>query len=466
MQLHAALRLALNPAHPDVVSVVGGGGKSSAVFRIARDLARHQRRAVITHTARIAAFQTEWAPAVVEARDDALPYGALARALDDHGVCLLTGPIVGDRRAGLPPSLVDELASAADLGISAITVEADGSKMRPAKAPGGHEPVLPLSTTLLAPMLGLDAVSCAINSRLFHRAELVRQVLGLPPEDATGPGGAAEAVARLTPRQAADLLIHPAGGAKAKPPQARLLPLLNKADHPLRLLYGRLAARSLVEGGQASLLTAVGCAEDDPAVERWGRVAVVILAAGAGRRFGSPKQLAEVNGRPMLVSALAVAATLGGPVHVVTGAHAAAVRELLARLPFSLSHQLAGRLHLVHNEEWARGQASSLHLSVRSLGDDVEAAIWMPVDQPFLDSGLLAQLAAAWRRGADLAAPTTEGELRGAPALFDRAYWSELLTVTGDSGGRSVLRRHAAHVVPIAVSAEALQDVDAPHHLT
>ncbi len=209
MQLHTALRLTLDPARPDVISIVGGGGKSSAVFRIALDLAQAGRRAVITHTARIAAFQTAWSPAVVEVLDGTLPLQAIARALDAYNVCLLTGPVVGDRRAGLLPHLVDALAQAADsLGIAAITVEADGSKMRPAKAPAEHEPVLPATTTLLAPILGLDAVGGAIDSRLFHRDELVRQVLGLPP-------GSSD---RFTPRQAAELLVHAAGGAKARPP--------------------------------------------------------------------------------------------------------------------------------------------------------------------------------------------------------------------------------------------------------
>ena len=66
MELHHALRLNLHPAHPDVIAVVGGGGKSSTVFRIGLDLAAAGYRAVITHTARIAAFQTAWSPAVVE----------------------------------------------------------------------------------------------------------------------------------------------------------------------------------------------------------------------------------------------------------------------------------------------------------------------------------------------------------------------------------------------------------------
>ena len=201
-------------------------------------------------------------------------------------------------------------------------------------------------------------------------------------------------------------------------------------------------------------------------IERWGTLAVVILAAGTSSRFGAPKQLAEVNGRPMLVSALAAAAALPGPIYVVTGAYAAEVQALLGNLPVVLRQQLGDRLHVIHNPSWQTGQSSSLHASVRSLPAQVQAAIWMPVDQPYLDPLLLGQLAAAWRRGADLAAPEVNGELRGAPALFDRSYWPELQGVSGDGGGRSVLRRHRAAVLAIRASELALRDIDSPSDLT
>ncbi len=168
----------------------------------------------------------------------------------------------------------------------------------------------------------------------------------------------------------------------------------------------------------------------------------------------------------MLAAALAAAAALPGPIYVVTGAYAAEVQALLSSLSHSLAQQLGDRLYILHNPEWAAGQAASLHASVRSLPEHVEAAIWMPVDQPYLDPLLLAQLAAAWRRGANLAAPEVDGELRGAPALFDRSYWPELLLVEGDSGGRSVLRCHRAHVLAIDASDRMLRDVDSPNDLT
>jgi molybdenum cofactor cytidylyltransferase len=450
MQLASALRLSGDPAHPDVIAVVGGGGKSSIVFRIALDMAQAGQRTVITHTARIAAFQTAWAPAFVETTEDYLPLAALAQALDTHGVCLLTGPVVADRRAGLLPATVDALARhAATLGIAAITVEADGSKMRPVKAPAEHEPVLPDATTLLAPVLGLDAVGAFIDTQNVHRPERVRQVLGL----------SALGSVRLTPAQAARLLVHPAGGAKARPASASIMPLLNKADSTLRLVYGRLVAHSLATHGQPALLTAANATDRDPVAERWGRVAVVVLAAGASRRMGRPKPLEVVDGKPMVIRAVQVAGAAGvGPVMLVTGAQAAAVLATLAAWPLA-------PVQIVHNPDWAAGQATSMHAALRSLPPAVGAVIFVPVDQPFLDPLLLRHLARAWRCGANLAAPTVAGVVRGAPALFDRSLFSELLAVTGDVGGRALLQRHHLEVTRIPTDPAWLKDIDSPADL-
>lgn len=449
MLLHQALRLALDPAHPDVVATVGGGGKSTTAFRLAAEVAATGRRAIVAPSTRIAAFQTAWAPAFLEVSAARLPWQELERLLATHGYCLLGGPVAGDRRLGLDPEQIDELsARAADLGIAAITVEADGSKMRPIKAPAAHEPVLPASTTLLAPVVGLDAVGRPIDARAVHRPELVRAVLGL----------ADDAPANLTPAMLARLLCDPAGGAKGLLPTMQLLPLLNKADSPLHLTYGRLTAALLAQAGQPSLLTSVGAGNPAPVVERWGAVAVIVLAAGGSRRMGRPKQLEAVGGEAMVVRAARVALAAGaGPVAIVTGAEADAVAALLGeQMP---------ALDVIHNPDWESGQATSMKAALRALPASVEAAILMPVDQPYLDELLLRRLVQAWRTGADLVAPAIAGALRGAPALFDRRFWPELMAVTGDVGGRRVLAAH--HDVCAAVPAEAawLRDIDTPDDL-
>ena len=267
------------------------------------------------------------------------------------------------------------------------------AKCAPSRRRARTNPVVPDSTTLLAPVLGLDAIGAEIEARNVHRPELVRHVLGLPQAGS----------ARLTPAQAAQLLMHADGGAKAMPAAASFMPMLNKADSPLRLLYGRLVARTLSAHGQPALLTVANATDRAPVVERWGPVAVVVLAAGASRRMGRPKQVEPIDGVPMVVRAARVAGAAGvGPVILVTGAQDAAVLAALAEW----SSALPGPVQVVQNPDWATGQATSMHAALRTLPPTVGAAIFVPVDQPFLNPLLLRQLARAWHGGANLAAPT------------------------------------------------------------
>jgi len=449
MLLTQGLRLELNAAAPDVVAAVGGGGKSSTAFRLAAEVAASGRRAVVAPTTRIAAFQTAWAPAFIEVNSADLPWAALAAALDRHGYCLLGGPVAGDRRLGLEAAQVDQLAQrAAEFNIAAITIEADGSKMRPIKAPAAHEPVLPDSVTHLAPVAGMDAIGVAIDERRVHRPELVRQAVGLPANDTS----------LLTPAMLARLLTSPVGGAKGLRPSMRLLPILNKADTPLHLAYARLTASMLARQGVASLVTRVGDVERTPVVERWGAVGVVVLAAGGSSRMGSAKQLSAVGGAPMIVRAVRAALRADvGPVIVVTGAADEAVRAALTEWRPAIT--------LAHNVAWAEGQATSVTAALHALPAAAEAVIFMPVDQPLLDPVLLRRLWMAWRAGADLAAPSVEGEMRGAPAIFDRRFWPELLALRGDIGGRRVLMSHREEVALTPASAQWLVDIDTPEEL-
>lgn len=449
MLLIDGLRLAMNPSTPDVIAVVGGGGKSSTAFRLAAEVAACGHRAVVAPTTRIAAFQTEWAPAFIEVSETGVPWEALAIALDRHGYCLLGGPIAGDRRLGLEAAQVDQLAQRApEFAIAAIAIEADGSKMRPLKAPALHEPVLPDSVTHLAPVAGMDAIGAAIDDRRVHRPELVRQVVGLAAGDES----------LLTPSMLARLLTSPAGGAKGLRTSMRFSPILNKADTPLRLVYARLTAALLARQGVASLVTRVGDVEQSPVVERWGAVSVIVLAAGGSSRMGNAKQLTTVGDTTMIVRAVrtALCANLG-PVVVVTGAVDEAVRAALIDWEHAIT--------VVHNAAWAQGQATSVAAALQALPASVEAAIFMPVDQPLLDPVLLRRQGAAWRNGANLVAPLVEGEMRGAPALFDRRHWHELLALQGDVGGRRVLMAHRDEVVTTPALAQWLLDIDTAEDL-
>jgi molybdenum cofactor cytidylyltransferase len=449
VKLTHALRLNPTPAAPEIVAFSGAGGKSAALFRLAGEIVAAAQRVVTTTTTRIAAGQIAQAPVHLLVRGGQIDWSALARALDSHSHCLLLSDDQPPKAAGIDPRLVDELArSAPTLDLAAVLVEADGSARRPVKAPASHEPVIPDATTLLVPVLGLDAIGLPLAEAHIHRAELLRGLLGI-----------ADPTIRFTPAMAARLLLDPAGGQKGRTAAARILTLLNKADSPTRVFVGRLIAHRLAVSGQPSLLSAVGAPGVEPVQERWGPTVAVVLAAGAASRMGAPKQLLEIDGEALVVRAARLALASGASeALVITGAYGERVAAALA----ALQAEAGPRLRLVHNPAWESGQASSIHAGVGSLADGCQAALFFPVDQPNLPVALLRRMWQPWRVGRERVATGVDGAVRGAPAIFDRRYFSEMLTLRGDQGARPLLRTNASEIATIATDAVALADVDTP----
>ncbi|MFT2705870.1 nucleotidyltransferase family protein [Clavibacter zhangzhiyongii] len=180
------------------------------------------------------------------------------------------------------------------------------------------------------------------------------------------------------------------------------------------------------------------------------RIAGVVLAAGAGTRYGGPKALAtHPDGTPWLATAIRALAEGGcSPVLVVLGARADAAEALLGNFPE------AGRAVVVRADDWADGMAASLRAALRaSTGLDpapVALAV-VPVDVPDLD-------AATVRRVLDVA-PVDATALRqavfrgrpGHPALIGRDHWAPLAAaVHGDAGARPYLASHDARLVEAA----------------
>ena len=477
MQLHHALRLP--PDELSVVTLVGAGGKTSALFRLAEEAVAGGRRVVTTTTTHIFAAQAEQAPVRLEVkpdRTDAVDWAALEAQLAQHGHCLIWSPSsvrsaeaggkptaaspTGSKRQGLPPEVVDALAArAGDLGISLIAIEGDGSRRRPVKAPASHEPVIPDCTTHLVAVAGLDGLGLPLDEPYVHRPEQVRALL--QEEDAS---------TRLTPRMLGRLLVEPyrreareeqdTPYVSQRPPAgARLIPLLNKADSAPRLAAARLIAHRLAQQNQPALIGAVGTESRTAIRERWGATTAIVLAAGESSRMGQPKQLLRWQGEPLVTRAARIALESGASeTVVVTGAVGEQVEAALAPL------REAGRgcLRVIFNPNWQDGQAGSVRAAVEALPAACEAALFLPVDQPRLPTALLRRLWQTWRGGSDLAAVAVGGAVRGAPAVFDRRFFDQLRQVQGDRGGGMLLRRHAEEVNAIETPDEWLADVDTP----
>jgi molybdenum cofactor cytidylyltransferase len=181
----------------------------------------------------------------------------------------------------------------------------------------------------------------------------------------------------------------------------------------------------------------------------------IVLAAGASRRFGSPKQLVQFERRPLIQRVIAGATELtGAAVSVVLGAYAA---EIAATLP-------PGSASIIINRDWQEGIASSIRAAVARLPGACDGVLLLLADQPLVGSHSLNRLAAAWRRQPRSIIASRYGAITGVPAIFPRWCFSDLASLCGDQGARILLRRYADHVVRLA-NPEAEVDIDYPEDL-
>jgi molybdenum cofactor cytidylyltransferase len=183
----------------------------------------------------------------------------------------------------------------------------------------------------------------------------------------------------------------------------------------------------------------------------------VILAAGASRRLGQPKQLLPISGQPLLERSIdaALAVPAIWPVVVVLGAHAEKIRPVAARRP----------VLLVENPAWAEGMASSLRTGLATLQQfsrRIDAALFALCDQPAFSAAaierLLQERAAS---GASVVAARYGGHL-GAPALIAREHFPELAHLVGDEGARQLFQRLPPESIKAIDLPELALDLDTP----
>ncbi len=184
-----------------------------------------------------------------------------------------------------------------------------------------------------------------------------------------------------------------------------------------------------------------------PGVAREVRFGIVVLAAGASRRLGRPKQLEVLDGRPVLRHVVdCAAATEPDQLVVVVGHMADAVAAVLHDAP----------CEVVHNQRAADGQSTSLAAGIAALRTDIDRAVIVLGDQPRLDRAVVAAVAAG------------EGPIRraryrdrpGHPVAFDREVWENLRQLTGDEGARSLLGDLSNSIRDVHVDTDAPIDLD------
>jgi molybdenum cofactor cytidylyltransferase len=182
------------------------------------------------------------------------------------------------------------------------------------------------------------------------------------------------------------------------------------------------------------------------------RVGAVILAAGASRRFGSPKQLVVVDGRTL-------------PGHAIDAAMAAGLAPVVAVVPVWLGRPARPddpRLRWVRNPFPERGMSLSLRLGFDALGDEADAAVILLGDQPGLPPESIRALLAA-RGDRPVVASVVDGIL-APPILVERSHFRLVSGPSGDVGLREILVADPDLVTAVSVTDRPL-DLDTPDDL-
>ncbi len=194
-----------------------------------------------------------------------------------------------------------------------------------------------------------------------------------------------------------------------------------------------------------------------------GRLEALVLAGGAGRRFGGGKLMTPWGDGLLIDAALATA--LAAPVRrvvVVTGADARVGPWTRA---WAAARALSARLVVIHAPDHAEGMGATLRTGIAALPADAAGVFVFLGDMPRVPRQVPALLAAALAAGALAAAPTFAGR-RGHPVLFGAALWPDLARARGDEGARDVLRGLGAGLVLVPSPDDGvLFDVDKPGDL-
>jgi molybdenum cofactor cytidylyltransferase len=407
------------------IAVVGAGGKTSTCIRLAEAF---KTNVVITTTTHVGISQFDGVAGHHIVQSPADVDAALTEA-QKRPVLITSTSHDGIRSSALSPDLMDHLLACHARSPFTLIVEADGARGLALKAPGANEPQIPPWAEEVIVCAGMSALGQFLSADLVHRPEIFSQFSGLAVGD------------EITPAAMIKVLTDPQGGLKGIPSRAGKTLLLNQADDDIRQAQAaQIAPEALSHGFDRVVVASLGADSPSPAIySRFEPAAGIILAAGSSTRMGQPKQLLEVDGKPLGRRMAEIALDSGlSPVIVVTGAYAEEIGRALDGLPVKIAH----------NPAFLDGQSTSVLAGMRILPMRTGAVLYILTDQPYVDASLMRAVVERWQTtGAQIVAPLVADQ-RANPVLFDRSTFDDFATLTGDQGAKSLLRKYKVEYLP------------------
>lgn len=380
---------------PSLVAIVGGGGKTTMLYALGRYLQNRGAKVLLSTTAQMLPPQKKEALLWLSPTS---PPPVCRDHLYLWGAAINhLGKVVGVRRDLLAPHL-----STYDY----ILVEADGSRGLPLKFWGADEPVLPQGVTDVLCIASDAAVGKPVEE-VLHRWQLAQQTIAMPPV------------------------------------------VDEHLWHGLRRYQHFFLQKIAPAGTKIMMIDRRSSAEQFPVPS----IAALVLAAGAGSRFGGGKLTEILHGKPVISWLLRMLNGTALYPKTVVGGSDERVRHEAENYYFQYCK----------NEQWAEGMGSSLRVGINHIlkfSGRLQGVLVFLGDMPAVKrETVLLMCASVMERNPDVAYPVYNGQ-RGHPVYFSRACFSELLKLTGDAGGRAILNE-LPNQLPIEVDDEGvILDID------
>jgi len=239
-EIKTSIKEALDLKSKEVISLVGAGGKTTLMFRLAKELLLAGKKVVTATTTKILEPSSEETPCLFVHSDEEKLKQMASQHIDHFRHITLARERLESRKLkGISPELVRLLCNSPEIDM--IIIEADGAAGRPVKAPREWEPVIPSHTTLVIGLLGVDGVGKELNEENLFQAERISQLTGIPM------GG------KMTCEGMAVLMVHPQGIFKGAPYSSRRVAFINKVDVPEGMKWGREIGKEIFKKGSPQI---------------------------------------------------------------------------------------------------------------------------------------------------------------------------------------------------------------------
>lgn len=401
----------------DQIAWVGAGGKTSLIFSVAKELFKN--KCLITTTTKMASSELSLADhtLIINNPDD---------VNIDHlsDITLIYRGLADNEKTKISGYEEGNLIKLSDILYQhkiPFMIEADGSKRKPGKFPGKHEPNIPSFINKVCVVVGLSAIGKPLTQEYFHRPEEIAKVLDI----ALGE--------EIKVEHIFSLLTHKEGGLKNIPGHAEKILFLHQADCLVNPHEIDTFALKLKDDYEHVILSSIH-ENSLEIVAHWGKIGCVVLAAGSGSRFGGPKQLAQYKQKTFIENVIETTFKTNFQKRVIVlGSYYENILPVIDKYKISA----------LINEDWNEGQSTSVKLGVSNfLEDDMDAILFLLVDQPQITTEMINNILNlfAYTKNS-IIVHLYEGQNRH-PILFAENTFQDLMNIQGDQGGRQLFKKY------------------------